>query len=122
MTYAGQAYLAGAGLLALFLQAVEVPAHSRDGIISAARIAQAVKGRTCTTKSGTIFTFSRDGEYAYDGLWKSAGRYEIRPGSITVTFDSGLQRSFAVSLRSGALRLEGARLLCTKETVVTHTH
>jgi hypothetical protein len=120
MKYAEQVCLAS--VFAFSLQAVEIAAHTREGVISTAQIAKAVEGRACATKAGATFTFGRDGEYSYEGLWKSAGRYEIRPGSIMVTFDSGLQRSFAVSMKSGALLLEGTLLLCTKETAITHTH
>lgn len=81
-------------------------------LIGAAEIAQAFEGKTCTTAKGARFTFTRDGHYAYDGLWTNAGHYAVRNGAIDVTLDSGLGRSFTISKKGSVIYMEQTALAC----------
>jgi hypothetical protein len=87
-------------------------AHSIIDGIRAAEIAGALKGKVCTTKGGATFTFTRDGHYAYDGMWTDSGHYSVHDGAVTVLLGSGLERDFAVSRRDGILYLEQTAIRC----------
>lgn len=105
-------HLAGACCIALAIAFGSASVHAAHAPLSADEIALAIKGAICTTKAGARFTFSGDGHYTYDGLWQSRGHYTIGHGMITVTFDSGLERSFAMSRRDGVLYMEQTGLSC----------
>jgi hypothetical protein len=77
------------------------------------QIASAINGKVCATPGGARFTFRSDGRFAYDGLWQSSGSFVLDAGGVVVTFDSGLRRAFAISLRDGALYMEQTRLSCS---------
>jgi hypothetical protein len=79
---------------------------------SADEITQTLRGRICTSKVGAAFTFGHDGRYAYDGLWKNGGEYVIDEGAVTITFDSGLKRAFAVSRHGDVFYMEETALRC----------
>lgn len=104
-----------AGLIAAGAEAVAHPPVSSFG---AAEIAQALRGKICTSRIGAKFTFARDGHYAYDGLWISSGHYSVHDGGVSVLFDSGLQRDFAISRREGVLRMEETVLTCATQTAL----
>lgn len=87
-------------------------AHTASTALSAGEVALAIKGKICTTKTGAKFSFSMDGSYIYDGLWHNDGIYTIDPGTITVTFSSGLRRSFAISIKDGVYYMEQTALSC----------
>jgi hypothetical protein len=80
--------------------------------LSVQEIASAISGKICTTGGGARFTFGKDGRFAYDGLWQSSGSYIVASDAIVVTFDNGLRRAFAISIRDGALYLEQTRVSC----------
>lgn len=122
MTQARLLALASVCMFALVAQLGKPIAHQLSGATSATVIAQAVRGRTCTTPSGAKFSFGKDGEYAYDGLWKSDGHYKIHPGVITITLHSGLERSFVISSRAGSLFFENTSVTCTAEAATAHAH
>lgn len=69
-------------------------------------------GKVCETHAGARFTFAPDGQYSYDGLWRSTGRYRVGPASITVIPDSGLERSFHVTRREAAFYIEETAVRC----------
>ena len=87
-------------------------AHPARTSLSAGEVALAIKGKICTTKTGAKFSFSMDGSYIYDGLWQNSGSYTIDSGTIIVTFDSGLRRAFAISIRDGVYYMEQTALSC----------
>lgn len=106
-----------AGIAALSAVVLAFPAtNSRaDGPAVAANaeeIAQALRGKTCTSRVGATFMFGHDGRYAYDGLWKNGGVYVIGQGFVTVTLDSGLERSFAISRHGEVFYMEETALRC----------
>lgn len=105
------AILAGCLLIVAAL-AGAVRAHPAIPSLSAQEIASALAGKICTTGAGATFTFGRDGRFAYDGLWQSSGSYVVASDAVVVTFDSGLRRAFAVTIRDGALYMEETRLSC----------
>lgn len=109
-------------ILALVAQFGKSLAHQLPGATSATEIAQAIRGKICTTPSGARFSFGRNGEYVYDGLWKSDGHYAIHPDVITITLHSGLERSFVVSSRTGTLFFENTSVTCTAEAAMAHAH
>jgi hypothetical protein len=74
--------------------------------------AEEIVGKVCMTRGGATFTFSRDGHYAYDGMWTDQGHYSARLGAITVLLDSGLERDILVSKRDGSLYLEKTAVRC----------
>jgi len=88
-------------------------AHTMASSLGAMDIAKAIKGRICVAKSGARFSFGADGAYRYDGLWQSSGTYTINPGSITITFESGLSRDFAIAVRDGAFIIEETVIFCS---------
>lgn len=87
-------------------------AHPAALSLSAQEITSAIGGRICTTGGGARFAFGSDGRFEYDGLWQSGGSYVVASNAIVVTFDSGLRRAFAISIRGGALYMEQTRLSC----------
>lgn len=106
-----------AGIAALSAAVLAFPAtHVRaDGpaiAASAQEIAQALRGRVCTSKMGATFAFGLDGRYTYDGLWKRGGAYVIGDGIVTITFDIGLVRAFAISRHGDVFYMEETALRC----------
>ncbi len=87
-------------------------AHPAGTSLSVGEVALAIKGKICTTRTGAKFSFSMDGSYIYDGLWQSNGSYTIDVDTITVTFSSGLRRTFAFSIRDGVYYMEQTALSC----------
>lgn len=80
--------------------------------LSAQEIASAISGMICTADGGARFVFGSDDRFAYDGLWQSRGSYTVSSNAVFVTFDSGLRRAFAISIRDGALYMEQTRVSC----------
>ncbi|BCB17178.1 hypothetical protein OCUBac02_00720 [Bosea sp. ANAM02] len=76
-------------------------------------VTSAINGKVCATAGGARFTFQNDGRFSYDGLWQSSGSFTLGENAVVVTFDSGLQRSFGISKRDGALYMEQTRVVCT---------
>jgi hypothetical protein len=102
------------GMLAVALASIgAVRAHSPDGLVPAASVAAALKGKICTTQGGATFTFTKDGHYAYDGMWTDSGHYSVHDGAVTILLDSGLGRDFAISRRDGVLYMERTAVRCT---------
>ncbi|WP_187640397.1 hypothetical protein [Bosea sp. F3-2] len=91
------------------------PAHAHPKVSrpSSFDVSSAIKGKTCRTKAGATFAFATNGRYTYDGLWQNTGRYTIRDHAVIVTFDSGLERAFALSVRDGVLYLEDTAVWCS---------
>lgn len=113
MTSSGLAYIlvgAGAGMA---LAASPAQPHPISGRPAAVEAAVLLKGKICRSRTGASFSFGADGRYAYDGLWQSTGRYELGERSVTVTFDSGLRRAFALSTRDGVIHLEETAVSCS---------
>lgn len=102
-------FAAGGIAAALCGQAAAHPSLPR---LTADEIGRHLTGKTCTTNAGAKFTFGLDGHYSYDGLWRSAGRYSIGNGTVTVLLDSGLERSFAVSRKGNVYYLEDTSVSC----------
>lgn len=98
----------------LILVALIGTAQARPAVLplSVQEIASAISGKICTTGGGARFMFGKDGSFAYDGLWRSSGSYIVASDAIVVTFDSGLRRAFAISIRDGALYMEQTRVSC----------
>ncbi|SEE38057.1 hypothetical protein SAMN05519104_5942 [Rhizobiales bacterium GAS188] len=112
MKYARISCFAGTVALTLAVPVGHALAHSKPASMSAAEITQVVKGKICSTKGGAEFSFGSDGRYGYDGLWKDEGSYAVNRGTITVTSESGLERSFAISKKGGAFYMEQTALTC----------
>lgn len=87
-------------------------AHQVTSSLSPSEIAGAIKGKTCFSRAGAKFSFGIDGNYIYDGLWKSSGIYNINWNSIDILFDSGLRRAFSISMTDGKLFIEGTHVAC----------
>ncbi len=98
---------------ACLLSLPDAIAGSTSELVSADEIERSLKGKICTTRTGATFSFSDDGHYVYDGLWRNGGHYMIKAGGVLVAFDSGLQRMFSISLRDGALYIEKTAMSCT---------
>ncbi|WP_371349142.1 hypothetical protein [Ancylobacter sp. IITR112] len=109
---------AGIAALAFIIPASQAAARSPVSAVSIAEITRTVQGKTCTTKAGAKFYFGAKGQYTYDGLWKNDGHYRIGSGFITVTLHSGLERSFAVTKKSGTFYLEDTALSCADNAAV----
>ena len=112
--------LIGAGAVVVTIAQAQAPTQSANvsagagGVaISAGEITRAVVGKTCTTKAGAKFTFTDDGHYAYDGLWTNQGHYAVNDGAVTVLFDSGLEREFAISRKENVFYMEETALSCS---------
>ncbi|KPH76148.1 MULTISPECIES: hypothetical protein [Hyphomicrobiales] len=104
---------AAAGLLPFLVASTEIAQAHPSGLrLGAQEITQAVHGKLCTTPGGARFAFGADGHFAYDGLWQTTGSYVVADNSIVVTFDSGLRRAFAMSVRDGVLYMEQTRVSC----------
>jgi hypothetical protein len=104
------------GAAAITFACAQALAQPVNVSVGADEIAESFKGKTCTTKGGSKFTFNNDGHYAYDGLWRSGGHYVIGDGTIIVTFDSGLRRFFAISRKGEALYMEQTIVSCNNPT------
>ena len=104
--------VAGVTAIVVAISAVQPLAHAPPVAVNAEEITQALRGKICTTRVGATFTFGPDGRYAYDGLWKNGGQYEIGDGVVTVTLDSGLERSFAISRHANVFYMENTPLYC----------
>ncbi|MDP1753014.1 MAG: hypothetical protein Q8L22_26475 [Reyranella sp.] len=104
----------GAGLTAMiFVLSVAQPLADAPAVAANAdEINRALRGKACTTRMGATFTFGLDGSYAYVGLWESSGAYAISDGTVTVTLDNGLARSFAISRHGKVLYIEETALSC----------
>ena len=112
MRSADIAGFAGAAAIVLAIFGTQTLADAPAVTASAEEIAQVLRGKVCTTRAGATFTFGPDGRYAYDGLWQNGGEYVIADGIVTVTFDSGLRRSFAISRHGNVFFMEETRLYC----------
>jgi hypothetical protein len=114
MTPIAVAGIAAACVAVLACPGAPALAHGPAVAANAEEIGRALKGKTCTTRAGATFTFGLDGRYTYDGLWKNGGRYVIGEGSVTVTFDSGLERAFAISRHDDVFYMEETALRCRR--------
>jgi len=112
MKHACFTILASATALTFVIPVGQAAARSAVNAIDSAEIARNVQGKTCMTKAGAKFSFGTKGQYAYDGLWQNDGHYRVSPGFITITLHNGLERSFAVTTKSGVLFLEDTALSC----------
>jgi hypothetical protein len=90
----------------------QIEAHTTIGKLTAHEITLGIKGKICTTSAGARFSFERDGQYSYEGLWKNAGRYAISDGAITILLDSGLERSFVISRKKEIFYMEKTAISC----------
>ena len=99
--------------LFVLAQLEPVVAHRANMALGIKEIAGAINGQVCATAGGARFTFDNDGRFSYDGLWQSTGSFTLGDSAIVVTFDSGLQRTFVISRRDGALYLEQTRVVCS---------
>lgn len=108
-TFAG---IAGVGAAVLAFSSAQLRADAPAFAATAEEIAQALRGKVCTTRVGASFTFGAEGQYAYDGLWKNGGQYVIGEGIVTITLDSGLERSFAISRHDDVFYMEQTALRC----------
>jgi hypothetical protein len=107
--------LIGAG--AVVVAIAQALAQSGSVSISADEITRAFVGKVCTTKAGAKFTFSRDGHYAYSGLWQNGGHYRVHDHAVIVLLDSGLEREFAVSRNGNIYYLEETAVSCRDVTL-----
>lgn len=114
MKYAPFAGIVGVGVMTLALGTAQALAHRVDVPNKTNELAQAFKGKMCTTKTGAKLTFGTDGLYAYDGLWTNGGRYSVRGDVITVTLDNGLERDFTISRKGDVLYMEQTVISCTE--------
>lgn len=102
-----------ATFLLLLAQLESAAAHRANLALGVKEITSAISGKVCATAGGAHFTFANDGRFSYDGLWQSSGSFTLGDNAIVVTFDSGLQRTFEISRRDGALYMEQTRVVCT---------
>ena len=112
MRYAPFAAFIGAGAMIVAIATTQALAHSAKASLRADEITRILRGKICTTKAGAKFTFGRDGQYDYDGLWTSSGRYSVIDGAITVLLENGLERDFAISRKGDVLYMERTALFC----------
>lgn len=105
---------ASVGVMTLALVTAQALAHPVSAPIKTNELAQAFKGKMCTTKTGAKLTFGADGLYAYDGLWTNGGRYSVRADVITVMLDNGLERDFTISRKGDVLYMEQTALSCAE--------
>jgi hypothetical protein len=103
-------WLAGAAGAAMLVSTAL--AHPTSSSASADNIAEELKGKLCTTRSGSYLFFATDGHYEYDGLWRGGGHYLITRDSVSIRLDNGLQRSFAISRRDGVIYMDQRALSC----------
>lgn len=75
-------------------------------------LAALLVGKVCITPGGASFSFSRDGHFAYRGLWTSNGHYSIQTGAILVVFEHGLGRHFDFTMKDGVLLMNNIPMLC----------
>lgn len=75
-------------------------------------VANELKGKLCTTRTGSYLHFAEDGNYAYDGLWRDGGHYVITRNAVIITLNNGLQRSYPISRRDGVLYIGQIALAC----------
>jgi hypothetical protein len=99
--------------LLLLAQLEPAIAHRANIALGLKEITSAISGKVCATAGGARFTFDNDGRFSYDGLWQSSGSFTFGDSAVVVTFDSGLQRTFEISRRDGALYMEETRVVCT---------
>jgi hypothetical protein len=119
MRYACLTRIAVVGIAALATTTTEALTHSPASVMGSDEISDALKGMICTTKAGARFTFSGDGHYGYEGFWKNGGHYAIARGAVIVTFDSGLERSYAISRRGDVLYMENTAIVCGPGTTAS---
>jgi hypothetical protein len=102
------------GVLAMMLIPTAAPAQAAPdgGPLRADEITRALRGKTCTSRVGATFAFTKDGHYAYDGLWTDHGHYSVQSGAVTILLDSGLEKAFAISRRGGILYMEETAVSC----------
>lgn len=112
MRSADIASFAGAAVIVLATFVTPSLASAPAVVAQAEEITQALSGKVCVTRAGATFVFSPDGRYEYEGLWKNGGQYEIGNGIVTVMFDSGLGRSFAISRHDKVFYMEETVLYC----------
>lgn len=112
MRHACLARSAAVGIATLAIAMTQSQAHSPGGAMGSEAITGALKGMICTSHAGARFTFAGDGHYAYDGLWKNGGHYSISHGAVTVSFDSGLEKSYSISRQGDVLYMENTAVVC----------
>ncbi|WP_119419750.1 hypothetical protein [Desertibaculum subflavum] len=112
MRHARFAQSAAVGIATLAIAMTQARAHSPGGPMASEEITGALKGMVCTSHAGARFAFTGDGHYAYDGLWKNGGHYSISRGAVTVSFNSGLERSYSISRRGDVLYMENTAVVC----------
>jgi hypothetical protein len=110
------------GGLAMVLISAAAPAQpaSGSGPLAANEITHTLRGKVCTSRVGATFAFTKDGHYAYDGLWTDHGHYSIQDGAVTILLDSGIEKYFAISRRGGILYMEDTAVSCG--TNIGHSH
>lgn len=107
--------LAGIAALSAVVLAYPATIARADGpsvAVDAEGITQALRGKMCTSRVGSTFTFDLEGRYTYNGPWKNGGEYVIGEGIVTITFDNGLKRDIAVSRHGDLLYLDETALRC----------
>lgn len=103
-------WLAGAaGAAMLVSTALAHPSATSDALVN---VAEDLKGKLCTTRSGTYLHFASDGHYGYDGLWRNAGHYVITREAVTIRLDNGLERSYPIRMQDGILYMGRVALNC----------
>ena len=90
----------------------QTPSSSSSVAVGRTQVARFIMGKVCLTPGRAKFTFEEDGHYAYDGLWTSKGHYAVKDGAVTVLLESGIERDFQISMRSGALHMEDTAIRC----------
>jgi len=102
------------GALAVTLIPTPAPAQatSEGGPLAAKEIMHVLRGKVCTSRVGATFAFTKDGHYAYDGLWTDHGHYSVHSGAVTILLDSGIEKTFAISRRGGVLYMEETAVSC----------
>jgi hypothetical protein len=99
-------------MLAISSAVAETPALPVSVAVGMDQVTQALTGKVCTTNGKAKFTFKKDGHYVYDGMWTDKGHYSTKEGAVTILLDSGLERDFKISVRSGVLYMEDTAILC----------
>lgn len=106
------ARITGVAIVTLAIAITQAVAQSPSVPIRADELTGALSGKVCTTAAGAKFAFSKDGHYAYEGLWTSRGHYSVGDGAIYVLLDHGLGKSFAFMKKEDVLYMERIALSC----------
>ena len=106
--------LSGAAVLVLTICSAQAGPRPTTPLLSSNQVEAALKGMLCTTRAGAKFTFTSDGHYAYSGGlgWEQYGHYWAHEGAVSVLFDSGLGRSFAISAEGDVLYMQETAVRC----------